>query len=100
AAWARRVELNTGGTPIDEALTRANAAPAGPIVLFDVGDNVGGGSPADSTLILHAARRLGITGLLQAVCDPDSVQACQQAGINGRVKLEVGGKTDNRHGAP
>ena len=45
AAWEMRAELNTGGTPVDEALMRAARAPAGPIVLFDVGDNVGGGSP-------------------------------------------------------
>ncbi len=100
AAWALREPLNAGGTPIDAALTRAAAAPAGPVVLFDVGDNVGGGSPADSTFILHAARRLGISGLLQAVCDPEAVAACRQAGIGGRVKLAVGGKTDGQHGAP
>lgn len=99
-AWAMRVALNTGGTPIDEALLRADAAAEGPVVLFDVGDNVGGGSPADSTHLLHAARRLGISGLLQAVCDPAAVQACRAAGIGGRVSLEVGGKTDGQHGAP
>ena len=35
-----REALNTGGTPVDEALQRAAAAPAGPVVLFDMGDNV------------------------------------------------------------
>ncbi len=100
AAWSMRAALNTGGTPIDEALRRADAAPAGPIVLFDVGDNVGGGSPADSTFLLHAARRLGIRGLLQAVCDPEAVRACQVAGVGGRVAMTVGGKTDGQHGAP
>jgi microcystin degradation protein MlrC len=100
AAWSMRVALNTGGTPIDEALTRAAAAPAGPIVLFDVGDNVGGGSPGDSTFLLHAARRLGISGVLQALADPAAVRACQQAGVGGRIDMAVGGKTDDRHGAP
>ncbi|MCX7383382.1 MAG: M81 family metallopeptidase [Alphaproteobacteria bacterium] len=100
AAWEMREALNTGGTAVDEALTRANAAPAGPVVLFDVGDNVGGGSPGDSTLILHAARRLGIAGLLQALCDPEAVRACQAAGIGGRIAISVGGKTDDRHGTP
>jgi microcystin degradation protein MlrC len=69
-------------------------------VLFDVGDNVGGGSPGDSTLILHAARRLGIAGLLQALLDPEAVRACQQAGVGGRIELAAGGKTDDRHGTP
>ncbi|MCW3473979.1 M81 family metallopeptidase [Limobrevibacterium gyesilva] len=100
AAWAMRAALNTGGTPIDAALMRARAAPAGPVVLFDVGDNVGGGSPGDSTLILHAARRLGIAGLLQALGDPAAVRACAEAGVGGRIALAMGGKTDDRHGAP
>jgi len=66
AAWSMRAALNTGGTPVDEALMRARAANVNPVVLFDVGDNVGGGSPADSTLVLHAARRLKVPGVLQA----------------------------------
>ncbi len=100
AAWDMRVALNQGGTPIDEALLRAQAAPAGPVVLFDVGDNVGGGSPGDSTHILHAARRLGVDQLLQAVCDPEVVRMAQAAGVGGRIDTVVGGKCDALHGRP
>jgi microcystin degradation protein MlrC len=100
AAWSMREALNTGGTPIEAALARARAATAGPVVLFDVGDNVGGGSPGDSTHILHAARRLGIADMLQAIGDAAAVRACAAVGIGGRVELAVGGKTDDRHGAP
>ncbi|MEO8545876.1 MAG: M81 family metallopeptidase [Burkholderiaceae bacterium] len=100
AAWERRVALNQGGTSIDDALQHAATAAAGPVVLFDVGDNVGGGSPGDSTHILHAARRLGVNGLLQALCDPAVVQQAQAVGVGGRIKAEVGGKTDDLHGAP
>ena len=100
AAWRMRDALNRGGTPIDEALHQAHAATAGPVVLFDVGDNVGGGSPGDSTHILHAARRLGISDLLQALCDPQVVRQCQAAGIGGRIEASVGGKSDALHGAP
>jgi len=100
AAWALREPLNQGGTAVDDALRQAQAAPAGPVVLFDVGDNVGGGSPGDSTHILHAARALGIHDLLQAVCDPQVVQQCQAAGVGGRITATVGGKSDHLHGAP
>jgi microcystin degradation protein MlrC len=100
AAWTLRDALNEGGTPVDAALLRARDAAAGPVVLFDVGDNVGGGSPGDSTLILHAARRLGVTGILQALCDPEAVAACVAAGIGGRIARAVGGRVDDRHGAP
>jgi len=100
AAWSMRAELNTGGIAIDEAMLRAKAANVWPVVLFDVGDNVGGGSPGDSTLMLHAARRLNVVGLLQAVGDAEAVRACEAAGVGGRIRLAVGGKTDDRHGAP
>ena len=100
AAWRMRAALNRGGTPIDGALQQAQAATAGPVVLFDVGDNVGGGSPGDSTHILHAARRLGINDLLQALCDPEVVRQCQAVGIGGRIEALVGGKSDALHGAP
>ena len=100
AAWDMRAALNQGGTAIEDALRQADAAPAGPVVLFDVGDNVGGGSPGDSTHILHAARALGVSGMLQALCDPQVVQRCQRAGIGARIQAEVGGKSDALHGAP
>jgi len=100
AAWDLRDALNQGGTPIDDALRQADAAPAGPVVLFDVGDNVGGGSPGDSTHILQAARRLGVRNLLQALCDPQVVMQCQAAGIGGRITASVGGKSDHLHGVP
>jgi microcystin degradation protein MlrC len=100
AAWDMRADLNRGGVPIDMALQRAQTAAAGPVVLFDVGDNVGGGSPGDSTHILHAARRLGIADLLQAVCDPEVVRQCEAAGVGGRIEAAVGGKSDNQHGTP
>lgn len=100
AAWDLRESLNQGGTAIDDALKQADAAPAGPVVLFDVGDNVGGGSPGDSTHILHAARALGIGNLLQAICDPQVVQQCQAAGVGGHIAASVGGKSDHMHGAP
>ena len=100
AAWPMREALNKGGTPIDEALLQARDAAQGPVVLFDVGDNVGGGSPGDSTHILHAARRLGVQGLLQAICDPVLAAQCQTAGVGGRINAMAGGKSDNQHGAP
>ena len=100
AAWSMREALNTGGLSIEAAMTRARAAVAGPVVLFDVGDNVGGGSPGDSTILLHAARQMGISGLLQAVGDAEAARVCHEAGVGGRVALAVGGKIDDRHGAP
>lgn len=99
-AWERRAEF-IGDTPSpDDALRHAMAAPKGPVVLMDVGDNIGGGSAADSTILLEAARRLGVRTYLQTLYDPQAVSACVVAGVGATVTLAVGGKTDTMHGAP
>lgn len=100
AAWAVRAESQGDGVPIDEALAVAASSDAHPVVLLDVGDNVGGGSPADSTHVLAAAQRLGVGGLFHSLCDPASVQTCVAAGVGATVEIAVGGKTDDLHGDP
>ncbi|WP_166355654.1 M81 family metallopeptidase [Phytoactinopolyspora limicola] len=100
AAWDRREEFRGDAPGVDAALREAAAAPEGPVVLLDMGDNVGGGSPGDSTHILHAARRLGVTGLIESITDAEAAEACARAGVGARVDLTVGGKTDGLHGVP
>ena len=51
-AWTRRSELQAELPPVEDAVRRAGEADRGPVVLMDVGDNVGGGSPGDSTILL------------------------------------------------
>jgi len=77
-----------------------NHGDLGPIVLMDVGDNVGGGSSADSTFILAAAQKMGVKSFLQSLYDPEAVAACVEAGIGAEVTLDVGAKTDDMHGKP
>ena len=99
-AWDRRAEF-VGDTPSpEEALRHAMQAPKGPIVLMDVGDNIGGGSSADSTILLETARRIGVRSYLQTLYDPAAVAVCVAAGPGATVTLPVGGKTDDLHGAP
>lgn len=99
AAWRDRHEFDGGALEIDEALRRAVTLP-GPVLLMDVGDNVGGGSPGDSTHLLHAARRLGVTGMIESLYDPVAARTCAAAGVGARVRLSVGGRVDDRHGTP
>ncbi|HEV2067554.1 MAG TPA: M81 family metallopeptidase [Thermomicrobiales bacterium] len=99
-AWDRRAELQ-GDIPLPtEALKHAMRAPKGPVVLMDVGDNIGGGSPGDSTILLAEAKQLGVRSYLQTLYDPEPVQACVAAGVGNDVTLRVGAKTDDRHGQP
>jgi microcystin degradation protein MlrC len=99
-AWARRAEF-VGDTPsAEEAVRYCAAAAEWPIVLMDVGDNIGGGSSADSTVILEVAQRLGVPSLLTTLYDPEAVQACVRAGVGETLTLDVGAKTDDMHGRP
>ena len=100
SAWGMREQMQGHGLAIDDALQLAAEASSYPVVLLDVGDNVGGGSPADSTHVLAAAKRLGIGGLFHSLCDPGAVVLCDAAGVGATVDLEVGGKTDALHGSP
>ena len=100
AAWEMRHEFVGDAPAPEDAIRQAIASPAGPVVLMDVGDNIGGGSPGDSTHLLAAARALGAQRFLQILFDPESVAACLAAGVGQRVSLHVGGKSDSMHGAP
>ena len=99
-AWDRRAAFTGAIATPEAALRAALAAPRGPVVLLDVGDNIGAGSPGDSTVLLDLARRLGVRRFLQTLYDPAAVAACAAAGVGATVALAVGGKTDDRHGRP
>jgi microcystin degradation protein MlrC len=87
--------VGVGGAPKEHA-----SPPSGPIVLMDVGDNIGGGSTADSTFLLAEAQTMGVRSYLQTLYDPEAVRACVAAGVGNELSIAVGGKTDDRHGRP
>lgn len=96
--WDRRAAFDTDVVSADDAVRRAAAAPHGPVLLLDVGDNIGGGSPGDSVVLLNAAREAGIASLLTIVADPAAVDACRAAGIGATVDLEFGARSDPQTG--
>jgi microcystin degradation protein MlrC len=63
------------------------------VLLLDVGDNIGGGAPGDSTVLLEAAIRLGVRGLLTILFDPEAVATCERAGAGRTITLAVGGRS-------
>ncbi len=99
AMWSRRHELVGKLVDAEAALDQAEPL-TGPICLLDMGDNVGGGSPADGTILVHALRRRRLGPSLACLYDPAAVQRATAAGVGQRVELTVGGKTDARHGPP
>lgn len=98
--WANREELRGQLTSVDQALDSCQSTPSERICLLDMGDNVGGGSAADGTTLAAELFRRRLGPSLVCLFDPESVHACQQAGIGQAVHLRVGGKSDSQHGAP
>jgi microcystin degradation protein MlrC len=83
-----------------EAVRLAVASDKRPVVIVEMGDNIGGGSPGDSTAILEEIVRQRAPEAISVMFDPDAAAACAGAGIGAEVTLEVGGKTDQLHGKP
>ncbi len=97
--WEHREEFIVQPMPVDDAVRAAMNAPDGPVVLADIGDNPGGGTPADGTVLLEAMLRLGATNaVVVPINDPDSVERAASAGPGNEVSLHLGAKVDHFHG--
>ena len=83
-----------------EAVRRAMAEEKGPVVLVEMGDNIGGGSAGDSTFILSELVQQKAQGWVVAMWDPEAVEVAVKAGIGGSFDMPVGGKLDKLHGEP
>ncbi len=100
AAWDMRQEFDIEVPQPKEAVRRAIRADRHPVVLADVGDNVGGGTPGDGTTLLAELLAQGARGAVVMLADPEAVAQAVAAGVRSTVTLTVGGKTDAHHGAP
>lgn len=82
-------------------LVEAGEAADGPVVMADAGDNPGGGGAADGTTVLRELLDQGVTNAGFAIMrDAESVAVAIDAGVGERVRLTLGGKTDEMHGEP
>jgi microcystin degradation protein MlrC len=99
-AWASRNEMIIHNTSPRDAVAEAIAHPEGPVMLVDVGDNIGGGTPGDGTVLLAELLAQHAQGACMVINDPEAVQAAVAAGPGATVETTVGGKTDRLHGDP
>lgn len=97
--WAHREDFRGHLTSVPDAVRLAATAP-GPVCLLDMGDNVGGGSPADGTVLAHELIRQGVGPAVVCLFDPAAVQRAAAAGVGASLDLALGGHTDDRHGPP
>jgi microcystin degradation protein MlrC len=98
--WEQRHAFAPSLLDAATAVQRALAADRLPVVLVETGDNVGGGSAGDGTVILAELLRQGATESVVCLYAPEEVQHCKAAGVGAEVRLTVGGKVDHLHGEP
>jgi microcystin degradation protein MlrC len=84
-----------------EAVARAMAARAGPVVIADAWDNPGGGTAGDATVILRELMARGAEGVaVGTIWDPVAVQLCAVAGEGAVIPLRFGAKSAPLTGEP
>ena len=98
--WNVRGQLTLDLPDAAQAVEQAIESERHPVILVEMGDNIGGGSPGDGTFILAELVRQEAAGYVVVVYDPEAVQNCVQAGVGNSVSLQVGGKADTLHGDP
>lgn len=100
-AWNMRRDFLVTPVPLRQALRYVKNADKGPIIIADIGDNPGGGSPEDGTVVLKAVIEEKLSGgVLALIWDPESTEKAIASGHGEKVSLELGGHTDDLHGSP
>ncbi|HEX4607602.1 MAG TPA: M81 family metallopeptidase [Urbifossiella sp.] len=99
AMWNARERLYVPCPTPAEAVTRAVASRRPPVLLVDLGDNIGGGSAGDGTVLLAELLRQRAKGFVVALYAPEAVRVAKAVGVGGVMDGPLGG-TDGMHGAP
>jgi len=99
--WEHREDFRRGTLTPAEAIAQALTIEAGPVVINDTADNPGGGAPGDGTHVLRALLEAGLDRTCYGfIADPESAEQAHAAGVGRQVRLTLGGKYDDFHGAP
>ena len=100
--WERRAEFTAKSLSPSEALDlAAETKGEGYIVINELSDNPGGGTPGDGTHLLREMLKRNYPGsIFGYLYDPEAVAECCRHSIGDRISLSLGGKTDTLHGAP
>lgn len=85
----------------EEAVEQALAIEGAPIVINETSDNPGSGAPGDGTNLLKAMlEKNAPKTAFGFIRDPEVAEAAHDAGVGATIEVEIGGKTDSRHGDP
>lgn len=83
-------------TAVHQALGSAKR----PVVIADIADNIGGGSPGDGTALLAELLGQGADNAVVVIADAQVARQAATAGVGADLDVLVGGKSDDLHGAP
>ncbi len=99
--WSLRDELQPDLMPVDKLIQFVQTHHDGLVIYADGSDNPGGGAPADGTVILRALIEAGVKdATVGLIYDPETASQAHAAGVGVTIDVRIGGKTDDRHGAP
>jgi microcystin degradation protein MlrC len=87
-------------TPPADAVAEAIAFPEGPVMLVDVGDNIGGGTPGDGTILLGELLAQDAQEAAIVIADAEAAAAAFASGVGATIRVRIGGKVDRLHGDP
>ncbi len=96
--WQVRHDLYVPCPTPGEAIDLALAADRTPVLLIDLGDNIGGGSAGDGTVLLAEILKRKASGAIVVLYAPDAVKAATSLGVGKFFTGIVGGALDNLHG--
>ncbi|RUL84677.1 M81 family metallopeptidase [Tautonia sociabilis] len=98
--WSIRRALDVRSPDAAEAVRQAIASDRPPVVLVDLGDNIGGGTPGDGTVLLAELIRQGARDAIVVLHDPEAAAHARALGPGGRFERAVGGRGIADHGGP
>ncbi|VTR91776.1 Uncharacterized protein OS=Singulisphaera acidiphila (strain ATCC BAA-1392 / DSM 18658 / VKM B-2454 / MOB10) GN=Sinac_5999 PE=4 SV=1: DUF1485: MlrC_C [Gemmata massiliana] len=100
AMWSVREQLNVPCPRPEAAVHMALTSTKLPALLVDLGDNIGGGSAGDGTVLLAELLKQHAKGFVVVIHAPAAVEQAKSAGVGGTVDVTVGGSTGVLHGEP
>ena len=99
--WERRERWYKKPRTARDALAEGESIGKYPIILADQADNTGGGAPGDSTEVLQTFLDFGLQdALVLYMVDPEVAEQAHAAGVGGRIRVALGGKSDPAQGVP
>ncbi|NND06737.1 MAG: M81 family metallopeptidase [Saprospiraceae bacterium] len=98
--YATREETIIENPQPAEAVKMAMEHEGRPVILIDMGDNIGGGSAGDATFMLDELIKQKAEGWAVVMYDPAAYEVAERAGVGKPFDFDVGGKTDEMHGEP